>query len=104
MTDYTKLDKIKLTQKILKDKRNKFSYQEECLWLNEDDGFDYETHICVWGKKDTWLWIVEEKQENGHLAYYFRIAPGDAKVRIKTCGDFQRLLDIFRIGRDLIID
>lgn len=109
----TELDKIKLTQKILKDPRNMFGYQPNSLWINEDKEYEYETHIWIWGigkdgvhddDRDESLFIVEEKLDNGHNVYYFRVAPGDWKIRIRTVGDLQRLMDVFRIGRDVIYE
>jgi len=110
----TDLDKINLTQSILKDKRNRFGYQPNSLWVDEDDNYIEETHIWIWGERkisksyeeDEYpsFFIVEEKLGNGHNAYYFRIAPGDAKVRLKTVGDLQRLMDIFRINRDIVYE
>ena len=108
----TELDKIKLTQEILKDPRNKFGYQPNSLWINEDDEYEYETHIWIWGTgedgvhdddRDESFFIVEEIDSDGNITYYFRIAPGDAMIELKTAGDLQRLMDIFRIGRDLIV-
>ena len=109
----TELDNVKLTREILRDPRNKFGYQPNSLWIDEDDNYIEETHIWIWGigkdgvhdnNCDESFFIVEEKLGNGHLAYYFRIAPGDAKVKLKTVGDLQRLMDIFRINRDVIYD
>lgn len=108
----TELDKIKLTQKIIKDPRNKFGYQPDSLWINEDNEYEYETHIVIWGtdkrgvhdsNKHEVLYLTEEKQANGHIIYWFRVAPGDWKIRVRTAGDLQRLMDVFRIGRDLIV-
>ena len=109
----TELDKIKLSQSILKNKRNKFGYQPNSLWIDEDNNYIEETHIWIWGTgkdgihdqdEDPSFFIIEEKSGNGHNAQYFRIAPGDAKVRLKTVGDLQRLMDVFRIGRDIIYE
>lgn len=112
MKDYTEFDKLKLTQQILKDPRNQFGYQQDSLWINEDDGYEYETHIIIWGHGkdglhdmdvDPSFFIVEDKLGNGHLVYYYRCGPGDAMIRLKTVGDLQRLMDVYRIGRDIIV-
>ena len=45
----TVLDKIELTRDILRDPRNKFGYQPNSLWIDEDYNYIEETHIWIWG-------------------------------------------------------